>query len=143
MTKRILIFIMVGFLLQSCAFLFYNYRGYLITEFSIENTSTDTTLRYQVGKLIYRLSAKEKFYTRYLSPKNDSLYFYGPDYHSFRFKINEENKMTRVYLRYSGYHGLRSRPPHKKFIQDLTDSLKLMFGATQIIIKEASNEKIK
>lgn len=142
MIKNIFVSILLVLLLPSCAFLFYNYRGYLKTEFTIENKSTDTTVRYRVGAMIYRLSAKENFYTRYVSPTNDSLDFYGPDYHTFSFRISEDHNTTKVYFRYFGYHGLRSKPPHKLFIQNLTDSLKLTFGATQLIIAEGSNEKI-
>ena len=141
MTKKLIIFLITGLLLQSCAFIFYNYQGYLETEFSITNNAADTSIRYQAGKLINKLSSKEKFYRNYSSTTYDSLYFYGPDYHHFRFKIYEDNQTTKIHLRYSGYHGFRSRPPHKQYIQSLTDSLKLKFGATQIVIKDVSNEK--
>jgi hypothetical protein len=141
MTKRLIIFLVSGLLLQSCAFLIYNYRGYLDTEFSIPNNTADSNVRHQAGELIYRLSNKEQFYHRYSSATYDSLYFYGPDYHHFRFKIYEDNQTTKVHLCYSGYHGFRSTPPHKQFIQSLTDSLTLKFGATQIVIKDVSNEK--
>ena len=139
--KRLIIFIISGLSLQSCAFMFYNYRSYLDTEFSIPNNAADTTIRYQAGKLIDRLSSKEKFYHAYVGTLYDSLYFYGPDYHHFRFKIYEDNQTTKIHLRYSGYHGLRSNPPHKQYIQTLADSLKLKFGASQVVIKAVSNEK--
>lgn len=139
--KRLFLFITIGLFLQSCLFIIYSYRGYLDTEFSIPNNTADTAVRQQIGKLIYRLSTKQKFYTRYASATNDSLYFYGPDYHHLRFSIYEDKQTTKVRLRYSGYNGLRGRPPCKKFIQSVTDSLKTIFGATQVIYKDVSNEK--
>lgn len=142
MTRRVIAFFVGGLFFQSCGFLFYNYRGFLDTEFSITNNGADTTIRHQVGKLISRLSNKEHFYHHYSSVTFDSLYFYGPDYHRFRFKIYEKNQATKVHLFYSGYNGFRRRPPHKQFIQSLTDSLKLKFGATQIVTKNISNEKM-
>ena len=141
--KKILLLIIIALLLHSCAFLFYNYQCVLETEFSVTNNSNDTTVRYQVGKLINRLSTKERFYRSYASATYDSLHFYGPDYHTFQFKIYEKNQITKVYLHYFGYNGFRSRPPHKIFIQSLTDSLKGKFGATQTIMKDISNEKKK
>jgi hypothetical protein len=143
MNKNILITIISGLLFQSCGFIFYNYRGYLDTEFSISNTNVDTTIRHEIGNFIYRLSTNEDFYTRQASTTYDSLYFYGPDYHRFNIKIWEENKTTKVYLHYFGYNGFRSRPPHKQFIQSLTDSLKIVYGATQTIINDVNNEKKK
>jgi hypothetical protein len=143
MAKRIIILIISGLLLQSCAFLFYNYRGYLITEFSIANINADTKVRQQAGELIFRLAGKEDFYTHFTTATYDSLYFYGPDYHHFYFKIYEDSLTTKIFLRYSGYNGFRNRPPRKQFIQSLTDSLKSKFGATQIIFKDISNEKKK
>ena len=141
MTKGIIVLVLFGLLFQSCTFIFYNYRGYLDTEYSIINESSDTNVRVEVANYIYGQSTNKKFYDRFINSTSDSIYFYGPDYHHFYFKIYELNKMTKVHFIYSGYNGFRSRPPHKEFIQTLSDSLKVRFGATQTIIKDLNNEK--
>jgi hypothetical protein len=141
MTKKLIILFLSGLLLQSCAFIFYNYRCKLDTEFSIVNKTGDTLVRHQVGQLIYRLSSKEKFYTRYHTSTFDSLYFYGPDYHDFQIKIYETKEQTKVHLNYFGFHGFRNNPPHKQFIKSLSDSLRINFGATQTIIEDINNER--
>ena len=128
---------------SSCAFIFYNYRGTLITEFFIKNSNKDTTVRLQAGKMINRIAFRQDFYSRYASPSFDSLYYYGPDYHYLRFKITETDTATKITFRYSGYHGFRSRPPRKPFITAVRDSLVKYFGARETVIREVSNEKKK
>jgi hypothetical protein len=143
MTKRIVAIFLFGLCIQSCAFIFYNYRGYLETEYTISNNTADTSIRYNVCALIYGLSEKQDLYRRFKSATSDSLYFYGPDYHHFRFKITEDSVSTKIKFKYFGYHGFRRNPPHKKFIQTISDTLKRTFGATQVIIKDVNNEKTK
>lgn len=138
--KRLVLMLATGFLCSSCAFIFYNYRGVLDTEFAIAGNG-DSTVRCQAAGLIYRLSARADLYKRFKAPACDSLYFYGPDYHYFRFKLYEKNDSTRIRFRYSGYHGFRRRPPHRAFIQAITDSLTLRFGARQLVFKDISNER--
>ncbi|MES2131710.1 MAG: hypothetical protein V4506_05125 [Bacteroidota bacterium] len=139
--KKILLTLILGFLFNSCAFIIYNYRGKLDTEYIVLNTVKDTTTKIAIGKLIFNLSVKEKFYTRNANPAFDSLHFYGPDYHTFLIRLYEINDTIKIRLKYVGYHGFRSRPPHKIFIQTLNDSLKTKFKATQITYLDISNEK--
>jgi hypothetical protein len=138
--KKAILYFVSGLLLSSCGFLFYNYRAYVDTEYLIPNAKADTLVRIQTGKLIYRLSAREKFYTRFSTPAFDSLYFYGPDYHDFVFKISEEGKGTKILLHYFGYNGNRKKPPHKLFLDAISDSL-IALGATKTIIRDITNEK--
>ena len=139
--KKIFLLTTIVLLFNSCTFIIYNYRGKLVTEYKIVNTTKDINSKIAIGKLIYDLSENEHFYTRKASPTFDSIYFYGPDYHTFKIKIQEINDTIKVNLNYIGYQGFRSRPPHKLFIQSLSDTLKNKFKATQIININISNEK--
>ncbi len=141
MKKIILAFAIL--LLNACGFLFYNYRVDMESEFLIQNKSNDSSLTKEIGHLIYSLSKKEKFYTSYMNTKCDSLFFYGPDYHTFKIKILHEMDITKVRLDYFGYNGNIKNPPHKAFINSITDSLVKNYGAKQIIYTKINNMKIK
>lgn len=144
MRKAYLVFVLiVGIFIQSCGFLFYNYRCSFDSNFTIPNQTSDTSLRYEIGKYILELSNKHSFYERFSTPTYDSLYLYGPDYHTLTFKIGEINQTTSIQFHYFGYNGSRSNPPQKAFIQTLTDSLKLKFGATETINIDFNNERKK
>ncbi len=143
MIKKILISLTIGLIFQSCGFFFYNYRGYIDSNFSIPNNQADTNIRYKIGQLIYRQSFKSKLYSRFASKSFDTLFFYGPDYHSLKFKIIEKQQTTNIHFHYFGNNGWRSHPPHKLFISAFRDSLRTKFGATENINKEISNEKKK
>ncbi len=138
-----LIISLFSILMYSCGFLFYNYRAKFDTEFLIQNNSSDGTIIKKVGNLIYSLSQNEEFYTRYKNDSGDSLFFYGPDYHTFKIKILHEKDITKVRLDYFGYNGNRKNPPHKDFINSITDSLVKNYGAKQVIYKNVNNMKIK
>jgi hypothetical protein len=139
--KKTLFLMLSGLLFNSCAFIIYNYHGQLNTEYTITYTEKDNTKRILIGKYIYTMFSNGDFYTRKASQAFDSLYFYGPDYHSFRIRLQESNDTIKIHLRYVGHHGFRSRPPHKILIETLTDSLKTRFNATQITRVDVSNEK--
>ena len=141
--RHLFILITAGLISQSCGYFFYNYRCSFDSDFSIPNNTTDTTIRYAVGKYIYKLAYKHFFYNRYSNATCDSLYLYGPDYHTLIFKIKEINQTTNIHFHYFAYNGSRKRPPHKLFIQSLTDSLKIKFGAIQTINKDLNNERKK
>jgi hypothetical protein len=143
MIKNTLIALTIGLIFQSCGFFFYNYRGYIDSNFSIPNNQADTNIRYQVGQLIYRQSFKSEFYQRFAAKTFDTLFFYGPDYHSLKFKITENQLTTNVHFVYFGYNGWRKHPPNKLFITAFRDSLKTQFRATEVINKDISNEKKK
>jgi hypothetical protein len=131
----------VLFLNQSCGFLIYNYRGKLECNYTIENINNDTTIRYNVGNSIFNLSQNSKLYERYKSKSMDSLYFYGPDYHTIEINIEEKPKTTEIKLKYFGYNGSRKNPPQKTFINSIRDSLINRFGANETIKIQSSNEK--
>ena len=143
MTKKLLFILTTGLFFQSCGFFFYNYRGYIDSNFSVPNINADTNIRYKVGQLIYRQSYKSQLYSRFADKTFDTLCFYGPDYHWLKFKITETSQTTNIHFNYFGYNGWRGHPPHKLFITAFRDSLKNNFGATEKIIKDISNEKKK
>jgi hypothetical protein len=139
--KKILPLTLTAVLFNSCAFIFYNYQGKLDTEYKIANTTKDTNTKIAIGKLILNLSENKHFYTRKVNPTFDSIFLYGPDYHTFKIKLQEINDTINIHLKYVGYHGFRSRPPHKLFIQSLSDTLINNFKASQTININISNEK--
>ena len=143
MTKKILLLTTIGLVFQSCGFWFYNYRASIDSNFIIPNKNLDTNIRYKVGQLIYRQSLKSDLYQRFNSNTYDTLSFYGPDYHRLNFKIVETNESTNIHFTFFAFNGWRGRPPNKLFIQSFRDSLKNKFGATEIIIRDISNEKKK
>jgi hypothetical protein len=144
MTKRqLLIFFVSGLVFQSCGFFFYNYRCTYDCDFTIPNKNADTNLRYAIGKYIDNISNNHSFYSNFATPTYDSLSLYGPDYHTLTFKIKEINNATNIHFHYFAYNGSRKRPPHKLFIQNLTDTLKIKFGATQTINYDHNNERKK
>lgn len=140
---HLIFFLAIGLYMQSCGFLFYNYRCTIDSNYSIPNQTADTSLRYEIGKYIIELSNEHSFYTRFATATYDSLYLYGPDYHTLTFNIEEINHTTNIQFHYFGYNGSRRRPPQKAFIQTLSDSLKLKFGATETIIMDYNNERKK
>ena len=125
MIRNILLLLTIGILYQSCGFIFYSYRGWIDTNFTISNPSLDTNIRYNVGKFIYDQSFKSELYDRFASKTFDTLCFYGPDYHWLQFKIIEDQKMTKIHFTYFGYNGWRRNPPQKLLITTIRDSLKL------------------
>jgi hypothetical protein len=141
MTRKILFFATIGFLFQSCGFWLYNYRAAIDSNFVIPNEHADTTIRYKVGQMIFRQSFKSDLYHRFASKTYDTLGFYGPDYHTLKFRISESNKSTNVHFTFFAFNGWRSRPPNKLFIQSFRDSLKNKFGATETVVKDFNNEK--
>jgi hypothetical protein len=141
--KKTIITLSMIFAFNSCGFLFYNYRANLETEYLINSQSNDLKVTKEIGNIIYSLSEKQKFYHNYVSSSFDSLYFYGPDYHHLSIKISSENTFTKVRLNYFGYNGNRNKPPHKAFINAITDSLTLKYNASQNIITNWSNERIR
>jgi hypothetical protein len=140
MLKSIIV-ILTLLVLNSCGFLFYNYRANYQTEFTFKEAMNDTLLRHEIGEMILKLSEKEKFYETFNSANYDSLYFYGPDYHHLTFRLFKDSNLTKVEFDYFAWNGNRRKPPLKKFIQEFTDSLKMKFGASQVILKDLSNEK--
>lgn len=112
MTKRVLLILIFGSLFNSCAFIFYNYQGYLQAEFAIPNEKNDSAIRYQSGQMLFRLPARSKFYSRYISP-NGFDPFLWPGLPNITFSIREEKEITKIKLNYFGYHGFRRNPPHK------------------------------
>jgi len=139
--KRILVLLTLGISLQSCGFLFYNYRGYIEANYSIPNTSLDTSMRYKVGQFLVRQSLTSDLYGRFASQTYDTLCFYGPDYHWLKFNITEDSNATKIHFTYLGYNGWRGHPPQKQFISIIRDSLVNSFGAIESIIQDVSNEK--
>jgi hypothetical protein len=129
--------------MQSCGVFFYNYRGYIDSDFIIPNISADSSLRFKAGQLIYRQSKKSELYTRFASATYDSLFFYGPDYHTLWFKLSENKDTTIIHFHYFGYNGWRGKPPHATFINSVRDSLGANFGAVEKVYKQFSNEKKK
>jgi hypothetical protein len=141
MMRKIIAILTLGISLQSCGFLFYNYRGYVEVNYSILNCTLDTNLRYSVGQFLFKQSLKSDFYGRFASQTFDTLCFYGPDYHWLKFKITEDVNETKIHFTYFGYNGWRGHPPQKQFISTIRDSLINGFGATETIIQDVSNEK--
>lgn len=139
--KQLFLFFVIGLLLPSCGFLFYNFRCEYDSDISIPNQTADTNLRYAVGQYIIKFKEQHSFYTRFATTGYDSLYLYGPDYHKLSFKITEMNQTTNIHFHYFGFNGSRKRPPHKLFIQALKDSLKIKFNATEKINRDLSNER--
>jgi hypothetical protein len=115
----------------------------MLVEYAIPRNSSSTLTIEEIGKFIYRLGNEEDFYTHFSNEKYDSLYFYGPDYHHFNFKLIKRPDTFKVILDYFGYHGFRSKPPRKEFINIISDSLQIKFGAEEDIRYQVSNEKIK
>ena len=130
-------------LLPSCSYYLYKneYEGYYSSEFSIYNEAKDSSIKVRVGQLIVQLAGKEKFSKRYVYPPYDSLYFYSPDRHEFRFQIYQEYDFTKIKMRYSGQDGFRIAPPHRRFKQEVKDSIKIQFSATEKVIVDATNER--
>jgi hypothetical protein len=143
MKRNVLFFITIAVVFQSCGFLFYNYRASIDSNFIIPNENQDTIIRYKVGQLIYRQSLQTKLYGRFASEIFDTLSFYGPDYHTLNFRIKESDKSTNIHFTYFGFNGSRKKPPNKLFIQAIRDSLKIEFGATEVVVKDFNNEKKK
>lgn len=139
--KTILPFFLL--LSSSCGFWIYNYRGILVTEFNIRKPKGDSLKKEEVVRFIYDLAESEHFYKRWIGPNYDSLYLYGPDYHHFRFSIRDRDTAVSIYLRYFAFNGWRKKPPHKKFVDQMTDSMKYRFHATEVIWKNINNEKRK
>lgn len=127
-------------LLSSCAFLFYNYNGVFKSHYSIPIQHNQS--KQQIEKTIMRMAVKEQFYMRKFMEESDSIYLYGPDYHSFRFKFNDSATFIRLILDYYGYHGFKRSPPHALFLQQLRDTLRLRFAATETVIINRSNQKL-
>jgi len=142
MTKKYII-VLSTILVQSCGFLFYNYRASYESNFIIPNKSSDTNLKYKTGQMIYRQSYKSQLYRRYKSAAYDTLNFYGPDYHRLSFIIGEKQDSINIHFSFFASNGWRRNPPNKKFIESMRDSLKNKFGALEIIINNFSNEKTK
>jgi|694.fasta_scaffold01133_15 hypothetical protein len=141
MIRNLIIISLLSTLFQSCGFLFYNYRASYESNFIIPKKNSDANLSYKTGQMIYRQSYISKPYSRYKSPTYDTLNFYGPDYHTLKFIITESKDTTNIHFTFFAFHGSRSRPPNKKFIESFRDSLKNKFGASEIIVKNISNEK--
>ncbi len=130
-------------LLNSCGYIFYNYRSKIIIVYSIPlNTPLDYSVK-EIGGFIYKLGQKEDFYDYFSSNNFDSVYFYGPDYHTFNFKLLEEMDSLKITLDYFGYNGNRLKPPRAEFLQIISDSLKNKFGAKENIVYLRSNQKQK
>ena len=117
MTRKVLYFATIGLIFQSCGFWFYNYRASYDSNFIIPNENADTTIRYKVGQMIFRQSFKSDLYHRFASKTYDTLSFYGPDYHTLKFRISESNKSTNVH--FNKIHSPRSVPFSAQFVDQL------------------------
>lgn len=142
-SRYLILLFIIGLFIQSCGIFVYNYRAKFDSNFTIPNQTADTSLRYEIGKYILDLSQEHSFYHRFSTPTYDSLHLYGPDYHTLIFNIGEIDQTTSIEFYYFGYNGSRKNPPQKAFIQSLTDSLKVKFGATETIKVDFNNERKK
>jgi|TARA_B110000208_G_scaffold190601_1_gene254899 hypothetical protein len=137
------LFVILLVLLNSCGFLFYNYRTKMKIVYSIPLNSPLVYSAEEVGEFIFKLGEKEDFYDYFSSNNFDSIYFYGPDYHSLNFKLLEEIGSLKITLDYFGYNGNRSKPPRAEFLKMISDSLQIKFQAQENIKYILSNEKQK
>lgn len=110
-------------------------------EYSIIKNSSNSFTKEEIGKFIFKLGSKEDFYQHFTNEKYDSLYFYGPDYHHFNFRLSDNTDTIKVMMEYLGHHGFKSNPPRKEFIEQVSDSLQKKYKANKVIKYYSSNEK--
>lgn len=114
----------------------------MLIEYSIPRNSQSLKVE-EIGKFIYTLGSEEDFYKHFSNEKHDSIYFYGPDYHHLNYLLKQRPDSIKVILDYYGYHGFRSKPPRKEFINRISDSLQTKYGAKEKIKSLTTNEKVK
>lgn len=110
-------------------------------EYSIPNHSSNSYTKEEIGKFIFKLGGEEDFYQHFANENYDSLYFYGPDYHHFDFRLTDHADTIKVMMEYFGHHGFKSNPPRKKFLDQVSASLQKKYKANKVIKYYNSNEK--
>jgi len=105
-----------------------------------------TVDKFSVDKNFLHAAFPLVFHSTFSADNNRGLFFCFPNALGRTRPLVKLSRQAHALFRqsrfgYPGYNGLRGRPPCKKFIQSVTDSLKTIFGATQIIYKDVSNEK--
>lgn len=139
MKKYITIFVFLLVTLNSCTFLFFNYRAKIVVEYKIHG-NVDTR---KLGLYIYEQASLEKttFYSLDKSENFDSLVFYGPDYHTLYYNIKSQDSITIIKFDYFGYNGWRGNPPRKSLIEKIRNKLMTEYQAVETIKTYFSNEK--
>lgn len=141
MKIKAIYFTTIVLILNSCTILYYNYRSRFVADYQINNNSD----KKEIGQYIVNEAKKEEksFYSINFNTEYDSIILYGPDYHTLKYFLIQNDSTFTIKFDYFGYNGWRGNPPRKAFIEKIKSKLIIDLGAQELVKTNWSNEKIK